>query len=392
MSYQSQSPSWEQTELQPLVAANDSGTTSTTTPSISFGGVANEEDESRNQNFRPATAPTMKQRRTSLLCSLLIYGLKNSTILITKLPRVRRLALIESIHHNLLHNHNDGADEEVLDMILYNIYTSPYLSEEDFQNTMKSSLWLGPSSVIPTEIVHDVLQTIIDSNWDALCAITRNHDMTHTTTFNPTQEPPNEEERLYEFRDMVVSILQTSKRLTNMEKRRRRRLGRNIHSSKSIEEIVHVAIVFLDTSKLFTDDSQRRQIKDLVASGRFDLLLQSEYFDCEEQKRIRRSDYITPKIDEEEGLVAVQEEEYCVICFEDITTTAATTILEQCGHEFCTECIENWLRRNSSCPTCRGQVRTSQEQVLTDVTSPLATVFSPGNGTFTSIFNPFISN
>jgi ankyrin repeat protein len=45
----------------------------------------------------------------------------------------------------------------------------------------------------------------------------------------------------------------------------------------------------------------------------------------------------------------------CPICTERIGEDTGCTILP-CGHFFCTACINQWLPRNNSCPTCRGAV------------------------------------
>lgn len=44
----------------------------------------------------------------------------------------------------------------------------------------------------------------------------------------------------------------------------------------------------------------------------------------------------------------------CSICLDDLTKGSVFK-LKECGHEFHTECIINWFRSSSSCPTCRGE-------------------------------------
>lgn len=82
---------------------------------------------------------------------MLLFGLENPTILITKIPKVRRLALIESINYNLLHNENENTDAEVLEIILFNVKTSPYLSNADFHDAVAESIQLIPSSYMDNE-------------------------------------------------------------------------------------------------------------------------------------------------------------------------------------------------------------------------------------------------
>jgi hypothetical protein len=43
----------------------------------------------------------------------------------------------------------------------------------------------------------------------------------------------------------------------------------------------------------------------------------------------------------------------CAICHECNNTTLATT---NCGHVFCNECLQMWIRKNHDCPTCRRPV------------------------------------
>lgn len=39
----------------------------------------------------------------------------------------------------------------------------------------------------------------------------------------------------------------------------------------------------------------------------------------------------------------------CVICF-----TNKTDIITNCGHQFCIECIRNWINKDYTCPNCRN--------------------------------------
>jgi len=47
----------------------------------------------------------------------------------------------------------------------------------------------------------------------------------------------------------------------------------------------------------------------------------------------------------------IREEMMCSICSEN----SKDAVLE-CGHRYCTPCIEEWLKKKSQCPTCRMQV------------------------------------
>ena len=96
-----------------------------------------------------------------------------------------------------------------------------------------------------------------------------------------------QQDRLWSFRDMVVMILSTSRKIASMDITHRRLLGSKFHYAQSIHEIVQIALTFLDTSTIFTDQTQHQNIKDVVSRGHFDLLLTTEFFDCEECQRRR---------------------------------------------------------------------------------------------------------
>ena len=83
------------------------------------------------------------------LCDLFIYGLEQSNLLCEQLPPVRRLALIETLRHisacrgevkSNVGSSDEGnsdsinaneVDQNALNIILYNVQTSPYLSKEE---------------------------------------------------------------------------------------------------------------------------------------------------------------------------------------------------------------------------------------------------------------------
>jgi len=50
------------------------------------------------------------------------------------------------------------------------------------------------------------------------------------------------------------------------------------------------------------------------------------------------------------------EQESCVICFEDYTNDDIIRLLP-CYHFFHQECVDTWLRLNSTCPFCRNPIR-----------------------------------
>lgn len=46
----------------------------------------------------------------------------------------------------------------------------------------------------------------------------------------------------------------------------------------------------------------------------------------------------------------------CVICLCKFKAGDESMRIPTCGHSFCATCIERWLQRHNSCPTCRAQV------------------------------------
>ncbi|UJR34766.1 hypothetical protein I4U23_027545 [Adineta vaga] len=50
---------------------------------------------------------------------------------------------------------------------------------------------------------------------------------------------------------------------------------------------------------------------------------------------------------------SVDEELKCLICYEPFDSPVCN---DQCGHTFCFDCVNEWLKNSSSCPTCRRRV------------------------------------
>lgn len=47
------------------------------------------------------------------------------------------------------------------------------------------------------------------------------------------------------------------------------------------------------------------------------------------------------------------DEDRCPICLEDMHKALYMRIIKTCGHEYCGECIENWLKEHKTCPICK---------------------------------------
>ncbi|XP_052178506.1 NEP1-interacting protein-like 1 [Diospyros lotus] len=46
----------------------------------------------------------------------------------------------------------------------------------------------------------------------------------------------------------------------------------------------------------------------------------------------------------------------CIVCLEVLKNGEMTRALENCGHPFHVDCIDEWLRQHGSCPICRTDV------------------------------------
>jgi len=162
--------------------------------------------------------------------------------------------------------------------------------------------------------------------------------------------------RLRNFRDMVIQILLTSRKIGKMSVFSRRRYGDKIHSASSISEIKDITTGIIKRSGFLRH----------ISSGRFDLLLLPESFDCDEKPRKAVRPGMIQYYDEEQGLLlgenghdSYEEVEECVICLSVIEEEGQMLMLE-CNHWYCRECISSWVESNPTCPTCRAPVSSTQ--------------------------------
>jgi hypothetical protein len=367
------------------------------------------------QNGRESKADEI-QARTPLR-DLLVEGLKTSSVLCMQLPRVRRLALIQTLQSSARGSTTDTAtssnrdnttvtlvdigkriDKEALQIILYNVQTSPYLTQEQFQDVVLGVLNSPSSSSLNPQIVNLMAERMLDGDWEGLLAISigdsdatldsaafasssiqsnsRSQSLPTLSCLvdSDTSHYTGKNEAVRCFREMVVEILSTSRKITDMEVTRRRALSSKIHSASSIDKVTQVALEFLNTSEIFpTNSDQRHEIKDLILKGRFDIMVLPKYFDCEEKpRRQRRGDqsgrnngYNFYHVEEMDCFDASDiEDDECVICLGEIDQSEMTILF--CNHRFCTECIYAWTAstNNSTCPTCRGPIHSGNVGVI----------------------------
>lgn len=51
---------------------------------------------------------------------------------------------------------------------------------------------------------------------------------------------------------------------------------------------------------------------------------------------------------------------FCVVCISDFADSDLLRLLP-CGHKFHVKCVDKWLHRSTSCPICRRQVRSDED-------------------------------
>ena len=274
---------------------------------------------------------------------LLLRGFKRSKLLRAQLPEVRRLALIEAI----LDQQDD--DETMLKIILENVQSSPYLSKEKFQDLVQKVLQ-SPSIPLERDTANEMAEMVIDENWDGFLALASSEEVKESfasfclrmnnssgrvslrggqrSSTRSQNSPSNTRSnhtnlRLRDYRNMVVKILSSSRRIATMNATRRRNLEREIHSARSIDEIKKIAFDHLDTSEIFVHSSDRQKIRDVVSKGRYDILLLSEYFDCEEMPRLEESgnaycdnadlDVVVHQKKEDDDKNGIDDEDECLL-------------------------------------------------------------------------------
>ena len=324
------------------------------------------------------------------ICSLLISGLRYSPLLTSALPRVRRLALIETIQaiaDNSGDTTEDGTERnrKALTITLQNVATSPYLSQENFIDAVLQELTSvanhfnvnGGSHSEDCEnsgiIINNIADAILQKDWPTVIEIAPIAEVIIPISEQQREEP---HEQFRRFRAMVIEIFSSSHKMQNMvDMSRRRIISQRIHSTHitTTEQLIEVAIDFIRSSQIFVTSTERADVLNCIFDGRFDKLLLPQYFDCEERSRrvtthqdedyIQSSFYQNTSESANEAVVTSvngaateipeesEESDCCVICLSEL---AASTRTLDCNHTYCTECINSWLERRGDCPTCRA--------------------------------------
>uniref|UniRef100_A0A183C359 RING-type domain-containing protein n=1 Tax=Globodera pallida TaxID=36090 RepID=A0A183C359_GLOPA len=51
-----------------------------------------------------------------------------------------------------------------------------------------------------------------------------------------------------------------------------------------------------------------------------------------------------------------QQKTDCSICLHEFEQSEELKILQNCNHNFHSECVDKWLKENPTCPVCRSYV------------------------------------
>ena len=273
----------------------------------------------------PSTPPSpnasVPSLRTYSLSETLLDVLDSSAVLQSVLPKVRRLAITETIHL--------ATDQVAVQVLLENLFTSPFIPE-------------GQKDVLA--------ELVLSEQWGELLRVLqcnerrgRNYGVNRfTDDFNT-------------FRSMVVAIYSRSRKVSMVDPVRRRHIGAAIYTASSIDELKALTIQSLETSDVFDDDSRELVANDML-DNRFDLLLLPDRFDCEEVQRVNvGGGERSQSADDTDSPGTSEEEIECGVCL----GSEPVSIKLPCAHSFCHTCITQWAERHERssfpCPMCRAE-------------------------------------
>lgn len=136
---------------------------------------------------------------------------------------------------------------------------------------------------------------------------------------------------------------------------------------------------------------QLQQISDTVQTGEYGIdrnNLEGEVVALEVLKKVKTFDLTDKKLDQSIGryrylqtLVSESstksDQTMCIICRSNITLGSLT----QCGHKYCKDCLEQWLKTSHTCPMCKATVVISTMHHFTcNVPNLKAQVYDEGAG------------
>ena len=174
-----------------------------------------------------------------LLQNLFIRGLSISTALRTQLPEVRRRAIMETIGF-IQSPTGKGVDQEAMEVIFRNIRSSPWLTTEKVQSAILEVLQSTAASWMP-EIVNELAEMILDSDWDDLLRVSSNADIFYTDMMAPLER--DESEKIESFRAMVIEVFACSRKVAIMDDERQISLAERAFLATTIEELINVRCI-----------------------------------------------------------------------------------------------------------------------------------------------------
>lgn len=156
---------------------------------------------------------------------------------------------------------------------------------------------------------------------------------------------------------------------------------RTIFANQKLAQVLFQKELNLSCNSVFNSRieyfKQLQQISDSVQPRRFDFLQEDLSYDIvigEQEKRlldyieinssmgkaISKFRYLQTLIKKDDNLQKAhsneeEEELMCIICRSTITIGSLT----QCGHKYCKECLELWLRNQKTCPMCKHAINIS---------------------------------
>ena len=251
---------------------------------------------------------------------VMIDILEMSVMLRRAFPKVRRLALIETLRRC-------PTVDDAVNLLLVNLLN------------LKSSAYMSSA----TKVL--LAQRVRDHDWTFL------QQKFVLTSSQPTNE--SVESDFDKCRYMLACIFSCSRTMQTLASARRRRIGMTIHSCTDMEHFLELVMHSLVTSGAFTEAMRAAVVAD-ISENRFDKLLLPDRFDCIEKPRGHciekpRVRAIAPMPSTAFAPEPVEEEMECVICMGDNKVDTSLP----CGHQFCTVCINEWLQVKRSCPMCR---------------------------------------
>jgi hypothetical protein len=257
-----------------------------------------------------------------------LLGLMGSSRLLNALPEVRKRALMETLRAA-------QTEENVVQILLDNVSTSPF---------------------IPQEQKDTLAEMVLMQQWDQLGAALQ----CEAPLVGPPQSEPPVWNAFVAYRDMVVSVFSTSRKMQLLDEALRRNLGAEIHSQMSVDALRQLAVTALSMSTAFDEDARTRVANDIF-DDRYDFLLLEDRFDCEEEvSRINCSRRVADVAEGSGERPDVVEEE-CPVC---LGANVIDTRLP-CRHQFCSVCLEEWAARagaaqGARCPMCRAPFDAAQ--------------------------------